>query len=125
MSQVVPRRGLDVPAVAGFIERHDTRSAATTGIGGGASQALPTGGEGLPQTPAERLGVLGPERVRAFGRATRSANGSGSCRSVGAVDSSARHSPHARPRLAENRLQLIAGGPRLLTEDRQKTETGL
>src|SRR5712692_2519419 len=95
------------------------RSAANRGISAGASPALPTGGEGLPRTPAEQLARLGPQRVCALGRATRSANGS-ACRSAGAVESSARHSPHARRRLSENWLQFIVGGPRLLTEDRQK-----
>jgi hypothetical protein len=100
------------------------RVAINTGIGAGASPALPTGGDGLPQTPAEHLARLGIQRVRALGRATCSANVPGSYRSDGAVESSARHSPHARRRLAENRLQLSAGGPRFLTEDRQKPEQG-
>ena len=101
------------------------RSAANTRIGAGPSPALPTRGEGLPEAPAEQLAMLGPQRVRALGRATRSANGPGCCQSDGAVESSARQSPHARRRLSENRLQLIAGGPQLLTEDRQKTEKRL
>jgi hypothetical protein len=101
------------------------RSAANTGIGASASPALPTGVEGSPQTPAEHLVMDGPQRVRAPGRATRSANGSGYCQSDRAVESSARQSPHARRRLSENRRQFSAGGPRLLTEDRQKTETRL
>src|SRR5487761_249709 len=100
------------------------RSAANTRIGAGPSPALPTCGEGLPEAPAEQSAMLGPQRVRALGRATRSANGSGCCQSDGAAESSAMQSPHARRRQSENRLQLVAGGPQLLTEDRQKPKQG-
>ena len=96
------------------------RCAANTGIGAGNAPALPTGGGCSPQTSAEQLAMDGPERVRALGRATRSANESGCCQSNGADESSARQSPDARRRRPENRLHLAAGGPGLLTEDRQK-----
>ena len=124
MSQVVPRRGLEVLQPLLSLSTMSPRSAANTGIGTGASPALPTGGEGLPQTAAEQLAMLGPQRVRALGRAARSANGSGCRQSDAAVESSARRSPHARRRPSESRLQFIAGGQRLLTVDRQKTEQG-
>src|SRR5487761_173642 len=101
------------------------RSAANAGIGASAPLALPTCGAGLPQTPAEQLTIGGPQRVRAPGRATRSANGSACCQSETTVESSARQTPHARRRRSENRLQFAAGGPGPLTEDRQKTEATL
>jgi hypothetical protein len=97
------------------------RRTVNTGIGAGTSPALPTGGECWPQTPAEPLAMDGLERVRALGRAARSANESGCCQSDGPVESSARQSPHARRRPSEKRLQFVAGGPSPLTEDRQKT----
>jgi hypothetical protein len=96
------------------------RSADNTEIGADASAALPKGGEALPRTPVEQLAIDRPQRVRALGRATRSANGSGCCQSRPTVESSARQSPHARRRPSENRLQFAAGGPDPLTEDRQK-----
>jgi hypothetical protein len=95
------------------------RSATNTGSAG-ASPALPTGGEGLPQTPAEQSAMHDPQRVRALGRATRSANGSGWCQIEDAAWSSARRSQYAGRRRSEKRLQLVGGGPGLLTEDRQK-----
>jgi hypothetical protein len=99
------------------------RFAANTGIGADASAALPAGGEVLPRPPAGQLAMDRPQRVRALGRATRSANGSGCWQSEPTVKSLTRQSPHARRRAAENRLQFAAGGPGPLTEDRQKPQT--
>jgi hypothetical protein len=101
------------------------RFAADTGIGAASSAALPTGGEGSPEAPANQLAKLGSQRVRAHGRATRSANGSGCCPNELTVGASTSRSPHARRRRSESRLQTAAGGPGPLTEDRQKTETRL
>src|ERR1700686_5064175 len=98
------------------------RSTANTGIGAGAPVALPTCGEGSPQKTAEQLAIGGPQRVRAPGRATRSANGSACCQSETTVESSARQTREVRRRRSENRLQFAAGGPGPLTEARQKTE---
>jgi hypothetical protein len=124
-SQVVPRRGLDVPPVAGVIEGDVTWFSADAGIGADASPALPTLGEVLPRTPVEQLAMDGLQRVRAPERATRSANRSGCCQSELTGESSARQSPYARRRRSEGRLQFAAGGPGPLTEDRQKTEARL
>ena len=96
------------------------RSAANTWIGADASPAMPTAGGALPRTPVEQLATDGPQRERALGRATRSANGSGLCQRETTVELSARLSPHARRRWSEHRLQFAAGGPGPLTEDRQK-----
>jgi hypothetical protein len=104
----------DVTLVRG---RHRDRRRGFAGVADGRRR--------LSTNAAEQLVKLGPQRVRALGRATRSANGSACCQSDGAVESSARQSPHARRRRSENRLQLIVGGPRLLTEDRQKPGTRL
>ena len=124
-SQVVPRRGLDVPVVAGVIGAMSSRFAADAGIGADASPALPTRGEALPRTLLEQLATGGPQRVRAPGRATRSANGSACSQSEPTSESLARQSPYARRRRSEGRLQFAAGGPGPLTEDRQKTEMRL
>ncbi len=96
------------------------RFAADAGIGADASPALPTRGEHSPRTPVEQLAMDGPQRVRAPGRATRSANTSGCCQIEETCESSARQAPHARRRRSESRLQFAAGGPGPLTEDRQK-----
>jgi hypothetical protein len=121
-SQVVPRRGLEVPSVAGVIERAmSPRFAADTGIGADASPALPTRAEASPRAAVEKLVSDGPQRVRALGRATRSANGAGLGQRETTVESSARQSSLARRRRSESRLQIAAGGPGPLTEDRQKT----
>jgi len=94
-------------------------------IGGGAyaSAARQACGEASRRAPAERTTTDGPERVRAFRRATRSAMGSGWSRCPKSSASLARHASHAgtRPRQAWQRLH--GGGPGPLTEDRQKTET--
>ncbi len=95
-------------------------SAANTGIGAGSSPVLRAGGEALPRVAAEQLTTDRPPRVRAPGRATRSANGSRRCQIGITVGSSARQLPHAQRRRSENWLQFAAGGPGPLTEDRQK-----
>ena len=59
------------------------RAATYAGNSAGASPASPTGGEGLPQTTAEHLAMDVPQRVRALGRATRSANGSDVAKATG------------------------------------------
>ena len=124
-SQVVPRRGLEVPRSLVSLIAMSPRFAADAGIGADASAALPTRGKASPRTPVEQLAMDGPQRVRALGRATRSATGSGCCHSERTCLSSARQSPHARRRRSERRQQFAAGGPGPLTEDRQKTETRL
>jgi hypothetical protein len=96
------------------------RFAANTRVGAGALPALYAGGEASTRTPATQLATDGPQRVRALGRATRSANGSGWCQIEDAAWSSARRSQYAGRRRSEKRLQLVGGGPSLLTEDRQK-----
>jgi hypothetical protein len=78
-----------------------------------------------PRSPDERSAIAGPQRVRALGRATRSANGCGGCQSAGTVGLSARQSLNAGRRRSGARLRFDAGGPGPLTEDRQKTETRL
>jgi hypothetical protein len=97
------------------------RFAADTGIGADASPALPTRAEASPRAAVEKLVSDGPQRVRALGRATRSANGAGLGQRETTVESSARQSSLARRRRSESRLQIAAGGPGPLTEDRQKT----
>jgi hypothetical protein len=124
-SQLVPRRGLEVPTAAAVIERMSPRFAVNTGIGADSSPTMPTGGGASPCTPVEHLTMDGLPRVRAPGRATRSANGSGGRQRETTVGSPARRSPNARRRRSENRLQFAPGGPGPLTEDRQKTETRL
>jgi hypothetical protein len=101
------------------------RFAADTRIGAASSAALPTGGEGSSEAPAKQLAKLGSQRVRALGRATRSANGSGCSPSELTFGASTSRSPHARRRRSDSRLQIAAGGPGPLTEDRQKTGTRL
>ncbi len=86
-------------------------SAANTGIGAGSSPVLRAGGEALPRVAAEQLTTDRPPRVRAPGRATRSANGSRRCQIGITVGSSARQLPHAQRRRSENWLQFAAGGP--------------
>ena len=96
------------------------RLAANTWIGAGASLALRAGGEASTRTPATQLAMDDPQRVRALGRASRSANGSGWCQIEDAGWSSARRSPSAPRCRSEKRLQFVGGGPGPLTEDRQK-----
>ena len=96
------------------------RSAANTWIGAGALSALYAGGEASTRTPATQLAMDDPQRVRALGRATRSASRSGWCQIEDAAWSAARRSQYAGRRRSEKRLQLVGGGPGPLTEDRQK-----
>jgi len=96
------------------------RSAHKTGIGAGASLAFGEGGEALTRTPATQLAMDGPQRVRALGRATRSAKRSGWRQIEDAGWSLATRSPYAPRCWSEKRLQLVGSGPSLLTEDRQK-----
>src|SRR6202030_1591932 len=91
------------------------RSAANTWIGAGASLALRAGGEASTRTAATQLATVGPQRVRAPGRATRRTNGSGWCQSEDAGWWSARRSPYAPRCRSEKRLQLVGGGPGPLT----------
>jgi len=123
-SQVVPRRGLEVPRSLVSLSAMSPWFAADPGIRADASLALPTRGETVPRPAVEKLAIDRPQRVRAFGRATRSAIWLGSRRSERAYVSSARLSPHARRRRSESRQQIAAGGPGPLTEDRQKPAAG-
>jgi hypothetical protein len=124
-SQVVPRRGLEVPGSLLSLSGMSPRFAADAGIGADASPTLPTRGEVLHRTPVEHLATEGRPRVRAPERATRSANSSGCCQSESTGESSARLLPHARRRRSERRLPFAAGGPGPLTEDRQKPRVTL
>ena len=81
-------------------------------------------GEASRIAPATRMATHEFERVRAFRRATRSVIDSGnSCARWSAVV--ARLTPHRGGRSLTPRMQVDGRGPRLLTEDRQKTETRL
>lgn len=94
-----------------------------TGIGDGTRAVSPAGEDAATRTPAVRCAAGCLQRVRAFMRVTRSANGLLDCRRVKA-GCSAWRTPH-RGRRGSVRLSSDAGGPGPLTEDRQKTETKL
>jgi len=89
-----------------------------TGIGGGTRAAAPAGGNAATRTQAVRYAAGCLQRVRAFMRVTRSANGLLDCRRVPA-GCSARRIPH-RGRRGSVRPSSDASGPGPLTEDRQK-----
>jgi hypothetical protein len=89
-----------------------------TGIGDGTRAVSPAGGNAARGTPAVRCATGFLQRVRAFMRVTRSANGSLDCRRVKAGCSPWR-TPH-QGRRGSVRLSSDAGGPGPLTEDRQK-----
>jgi hypothetical protein len=85
----------------------------------GATAALHDCGEASRCAPAERTATNEFERVRALGRATRSAmNSPSKCARSSA--SFATRAPHGGRRPPEAWLQFDSGGPSPLTEDRQK-----
>jgi hypothetical protein len=84
------------------------------------SAVMPERGEASRRALADRTVRHQPERVRAFTRATRSAMGAGSRRYERSSASVARRGPHGGRRSPKAWPRLDAGGPSLLTEDRQK-----
>jgi hypothetical protein len=94
-----------------------------SGIGDGALAATLMGGEAATRPLAARSAVGRLQRVRAFMRVTRSAKRSTCCGSVEAGGSGWLTTPGGRRELVAPWPD--AGGPGLLTEDRQKTETRL
>jgi hypothetical protein len=91
-------------------------------IGGSPQAATSRGGEVATRPPVVRYAAGNLQRVRAFMRVTRSANGSTCCRSVKAGGSASR--PPNGGRRERVALWSDAGGPGPLTEDRKKTEEG-
>jgi hypothetical protein len=90
------------------------------GLAGVSAAAIREYGDASRRALTERTAPRWPERVRALGRASRSAMGSGWSRCARASASLARRRPHSGRRLPEARLRLDGGGPKLLKEDRQK-----
>jgi hypothetical protein len=92
-------------------------------IGGSPQAATSRGGEVATRPPVVRYAAGNLQRVRAFMRVTRSANGSTCCRSVKAGGSASR--PPNGGRRERVALWSDAGGPGPLTEDRKKNRRRL